>query len=487
MGIVYNSIIYIAIISLISLLGKLISPVFYFIFLFPTIKFILCNQHKKVQKIIFLFFSNLAFFAIFFYWFIDIYGVFKFFTVCIFYAFVFLFPFFIFFKNRIPYYICSIIFMSAWIVIEYTIIHTDFLPPFVILGNTLHPLIMIIQFYEYTGVFGGTLWILLVNCMFFNVIAKQGRQYSLMIVCISIIFPVGLSKNLLNKYKNLTLKKINVGALHLNNKSNSLNDINELKMILRDIDLNDSTILVFPENAITNKLNICDLSEDIRLFFLSKTLRPYPFSSIIIGADLEKNINIERHPLNYNVGIVINKNGYNVIYKQKFVPFDENIPELIRFFTGQSKYYHTQSGQKYYCNSNENIGVAICYEILYGNYVANQIGENIGLLTLMTKESGLKDNSFAKNQYLGIATIRAIEMRKTIVKSSTKGYTSIIGLTGEILSTVKPSDDTQLIKADVELNHIQTFYTRFGDIIPILSISFLVIILLYNGRKKFID
>jgi apolipoprotein N-acyltransferase len=68
----------------------------------------------------------------------------------------------------------GIIFLiTFWISFEKFHLNWQFSWPWLNLGNVFSERIDWIQWYEYTGVFGGTLWVLLSNCFLFKLI----RQY----------------------------------------------------------------------------------------------------------------------------------------------------------------------------------------------------------------------------------------------------------------------------------------------------------------------
>ena len=55
--------------------------------------------------------------------------------------------------------------VTAWITTEYWYTVGDFSWPWLILGNGFSHEVWAVQWYEYTGVFGGTLWVLLSNIL----------------------------------------------------------------------------------------------------------------------------------------------------------------------------------------------------------------------------------------------------------------------------------------------------------------------------------
>ena len=74
--------------------------------------------------------------------------------------------------NLIPKITSQILLLSMWISFEKFHLNWDFSWPWLNLGNVFSESIYFIQWYEYTGVFGGTLWIIVVNLFIFNFLKK---------------------------------------------------------------------------------------------------------------------------------------------------------------------------------------------------------------------------------------------------------------------------------------------------------------------------
>ena len=83
--------------------------------------------------------------------------------------------------NLIPRITGQILFLSMWISFEKFHLDWDFSWPWLNLGNVFSESIYFIQWYEYTGIFGGTLWILIVNLFIFNFLNDKVNASELMI------------------------------------------------------------------------------------------------------------------------------------------------------------------------------------------------------------------------------------------------------------------------------------------------------------------
>ena len=67
--------------------------------------------------------------------------------------------------------------VTAWITTEYWYTVGDFSWPWLILGNGFSHEVWAVQWYEYTGVFGGTLWVLLANILIFEALRAADVEH----------------------------------------------------------------------------------------------------------------------------------------------------------------------------------------------------------------------------------------------------------------------------------------------------------------------
>jgi apolipoprotein N-acyltransferase len=83
------------------------------------------------------------------------------------------------------------------------------------------------------------------------------------------------------------------------------------------------------------------------------------------------------------------------------------------------------------------------------------------LLVNLTND-GWFGNTVAPWQHTRLALWRAIETRRTLVRATNTGLTTVINPKGEMLETL-PVFSTGVLKAKVPLMRGKTFYVRFGD------------------------
>ena len=94
----------------------------------------------------------------------------------LFYATIFLFYHLA--KRRLPIKSANILLISLWLSFEKLHLFWDFSWTWLNLGNVFSEKIYWIQWYEYTGVFGGSLWVLVMNIWIFNILKENHFKFS---------------------------------------------------------------------------------------------------------------------------------------------------------------------------------------------------------------------------------------------------------------------------------------------------------------------
>ena len=99
-------------------------------------------------------------------------------------------------KSRLPFKSAYIFLISAWIAFEKLHLFWDFSWSWLNLGNVFSEKIYWIQWYEYTGTFGGSLWILCINVWVFYLLKNEDFKSILS------------GKKISNKYLTIFFKKL---------------------------------------------------------------------------------------------------------------------------------------------------------------------------------------------------------------------------------------------------------------------------------------
>ena len=127
----------------------------------------------------------------------------------------------------------------------------------------------------------------------------------------------------------------------------------------------------------------------------------------------------------------------------------------------------------------------ICYEDLMPRLARRFVAESgANLLVNLTNDAWF-GNTAAPWQHARLAKWRAIETRRTLVRATNTGVTTVINPRGEILASL-PVFSSGVLTVDVPLMEGQTLYVRFGDWFAWMTTlaALIVIILRWRSPQK---
>ncbi|MFI5222225.1 MAG: apolipoprotein N-acyltransferase, partial [Bacteroidia bacterium] len=195
-------------------------------------------------------------------------------------------------------------FVFAWIAFEYWHLNWQLAWPWLTLGNIFATVPSTVQWYEYTGVFGGSMWILYLNKKVFEYLKKvKGRSRFLNfskafnLLFFGIFAPVLASFfiqfNYDSKNKLLNETELNVMVVQPNidpytDKFKGMEPVDQAQKMLRIAEEKmDSTIqlVMFPETALQGNIDEdhFEMNESIQL--VKQFIRKHPGISVLSGAD----------------------------------------------------------------------------------------------------------------------------------------------------------------------------------------------------------
>jgi len=124
------------------------------------------------------------------------------------------------------------------------------------------------------------------------------------------------------------------------------------------------------------------------------------------------------------------------------------------------------------------LGPLICYEDILPRFVRQVARQDVNVLVNLTNDSWFGDSA-EQREHLGLAVFRAIEHRKSLVRSVNAGVSAHVDPAGRVLQRTAVTDaDTQGWKgpdgfvADVPMmpTGARAFYTRFGELFNVLVV-----------------
>jgi apolipoprotein N-acyltransferase len=386
-----------------------------------------------------------------------------------------------------------------WIGYEYLHQSWDLAFPWMNLGNGFASTHQLVQWYEYTGVYGGTLWILLTNILFFEIwislkagTLKLNRNRLIIPAATLVIFPIAIS---LSIYFNYTEKSnpANIVVVQPNiDPYKKFGSMPASEQIVRLIHLSDSLgqsnteYFIWPETAISQATEEKTFREDENFKTIQSFLNKYKNSNLISGiesysiydsaetltARFNKNNGIYFDVFNAAVSIE-NSGTLQFYHKSKLVPGVEQTPfsNALSFlkpafaaFGGATGSYGKQDEPSvFYSQSGIGSAPVICYESIWGEYVAEYIKKDAQFVAIITND-GWWGNTSGKDQHFQYAKLRAIETRRWVARSANTGISGFINQRGDVVQQTKWWVQGS-IKQDINLNGELSLYVRFGDYI----------------------
>ena len=379
---------------------------------------------------------------------------------------------------------------AGWIATEYWYTVGEFSFPWLVLGNGLCEVPWAVQWYEYTGVFGGSLWVLVTNILIFEA-WQQRRKVLAVAAAVSAVVPVAVSAAIWFTYTHhLSSERIKVSVIQPNvdcydkfhgdvrwQESNLLDLLGQTPADVR--------FIAMPETALTDyiyepQVALSPIVDSIAALLAEKGSQ----ATVVTGANTWRQYTAAtRTPTSrqnsggyydvFNSAMAITAEGAKDIYhKSRLVIGVEKTPlpklfEWLSFLVidlgGTVGQLGVGTHPKVFVNGDAEVGPSICYEALYGDFMGGFVREGAEALLVISNDGWWGDTPGYKRLF-AFCRLRAIEHRRAIARSANTGISGFIderGSDGQRLGW----DERGVLTDSVTLNRRTTFYTRYGDYI----------------------
>jgi len=402
-------------------------------------------------------------------------------------------------------YIGYIYFVLAWIVLEYLHLNWELAYPLLTLGNSLAKFPLLIQWYEFTGVLGGSVWILLVNVivcelLFSRFCSKRELNIKLVLLALVIVIPIAISVTLFKIYKERGII-VSVSVLNSNIDCRiEKYSMSADSLISRYISIQKpskkSELIVWPETAIPNGGLANQITRNMGFSQIKNSLLNDSVC-LITGAIIYENAGLTPkrvrglfyHPQfntwlsTHNSIVKLQRNEEAVLVKSKkrLVAFEEfsPYPEILQMVSNINKslggFEFSEAINSCESFSTHKVSVLplICYESLFGADMRNCITEVPQIITISLNEGWYHDYTGA-SQFLYYSCLRAIEFRRSVARSSNGGISGFVSQRGELLNYNKKLDEPGYLTYDLLASGSRTFYARHGDYLGVVSIILII-------------
>jgi apolipoprotein N-acyltransferase len=409
-----------------------------------------------------------------------------------------------------------------WLSYEYYLIHGKPGWPWLVLGNGLGNSIRLVQWYRFTGVMGGSLWVLVVNILLFRFLSTRRifetlaqLGFTIAIFLLILLFPIIGSFFLLNR-TGQTGSTVPVSIVQTNidpntQKFSGLSNCEQFEKLMELTKIHSESkpdLVVWPETAL-DSLWLSNLSDE-RLLKMQEYLSEMEISLIfgamsfktlnglsINGPEVRKSDSLEF--VVSNSAILLDNEKLQEYKKNILVPGVETSPVFfhdifsVNYFTSlggvSGGLYSDYKKTNLILNDSVALIPTICFESANGFHISGFRQVFPFLIVILTND-GWFTRQHAYHQHLLMARLRAIENSAEVIRSANTGISAHIDKYGFVKDFI-PIGEEGSILVQAGLSNNFTFYARSGDYIGRIALFLFVLAILFllvqflKTEKKF--
>ena len=405
-------------------------------------------------------------------------------------------------SKRAPKALSYTILAAAWVATEYLYTYTDVLSfPWLSLGNGFSGDVWAVQWYEYTGTMGGSLWVVLGNIAIFEAMRSKSI-WTRVRAALVVGLPMLLSLIIYWSYEPQS-ERAKVAVIQPNvdcytekfNNTASRQLQNILQLIAQTP--SDSEVIVLPETALPESLDDDEPQQSGSVKAISElVLSQRRQAMVAAGASTIKYYEGgERPPFTARAGMGFNYDIFNsavainadtqdnIHHKMRLVVGVEAMPRLVRGLGefvdlgGVTGELGRNDKATLFVKDDVKVGPAICYEGLYGEWFARFVREGANLMLVMSND-GWWGETPGHRRLFDFCRLRAIETRRAIARSANTGVSGFISSRGDVLQRLD-WDIRGVLSEDVELSNRETTYVKYGDWVGRMSLLLTLLGVMY--------
>ncbi|MCB2406436.1 apolipoprotein N-acyltransferase [Hymenobacter lucidus] len=421
-----------------------------------------------------------------------------------------------------------------WIAFEQLHLHWDLTWPWLTLGNGFAEATAFVQWYEYTGFLGGSVWVWLVNILLFlalfrpqpagSAVHEQPVHKPLLAgAALAVVVPLLVSWFIGSRVQEqgvaleVVVVQPNVDPYteKFQGKANFVPYDEQLTRLLTltEQKLTPNTkLVIWPETALEEYYFEQQIETNPKIVRVRMWLKQHPgvalltgITSVVMYPNAEAASVTARHRDDMGYYDVFNSGAYfadaaapiEFYHKSRLVPGVEKIPPLLTSLIshidlgGTVGSYGSQAERTVFQASAAaptlRVGPLICYESIYGDFTAEYVQRGATLLGLFTNDAWWHDSP-GYRQLLRYGALRCIETRRDLARSANTGFTGFINQKGEVFQRETAWIPTAS-RGTVHLNTEQTFYVRHGELIgpamQVLAVLLLLGLLVMVVNRRF--
>ena len=391
----------------------------------------------------------------------------------------------------------------AWVATEYLYTHAEVLSfPWLVLGNGFSGEVWAVQWYEFTGVMGGSLWVVMANVAIYE--AWQNRYgWSILRAALVVVAPIILSLVLYFGHDvepervQVAVAQPNVDCYAEKFNNSARSQLNNMLSLLKEASA-ESSVVLFPETALPETLDEDNMEINRSALALKRAIQKD--GMVVTGVTSIRFYDGDTPPTQtarmsasgyydyFNSALALGQDGeQNLHHKMRLVIGVEAMP-----FTGLLNKFVDLGGITGQLGRNDKaavfekhgvkFGPAICYEGLYGECFARFVGEGANVMLVMSND-GWWGNTPGHKRLFDFCRLRAIETRRAVARSANTGVSGFISSRGDVEQRLD-WDQRGLLQQEVEVRHDKTIYSTYGDWVGRMSLLISFLTLLYYSAYR---
>ena len=422
-------------------------------------------------------------------------------------------------KSALPYLFLA----AAWIAWEkYYLTVAEISWPWLVLGNAFAGTSSLVQWYEFTGTLGGSLWIWASSLSVFGLMVAmsdgrfsgrwnaKARIAAIAGTVLTLFGPMVWSWVLWNRYQEVSEGTVPVIIAQPNfdpyNKFGGMTQDEQnvvllsqfaqgLKEMSKEDPSDSSAVLLLAPETFTSDI-LCNDVPSSRTFRRFVSFLREHRGEILFGASSWTRYEQKARPSanarkmgdgdwyeTHNSALIVDSTGrYGLYQKSKLVPGVEMLPYVSVLGPIDEKLLGGVAGRcvgqpevsNLVFNGTIPIGCAVCYESVYGEHCAKYVRAGAKFLTIITNDAWWGDTP-GYRQHLNYARLRAIETRRDIARCGNTGISAFIDQKGRILTRTTWWEPA-ILRGTVNLSTRETFFVRAGDIVGRISVFLFVLL-----------
>lgn len=422
--------------------------------------------------------------------------------------------------NRLGYASLAIF----WLAFEFLYIRAQINFPWIILGNGFANDVLLIQWYEWTGVLGGSLWALVMNILVFKLIkgwlahrSFAANRNRIGWVAGLLVIPMVFSMVRFLTYEEaddpyeMVVLQPNIDPYGKFEAITQKQQNSYLLQVADSLVTPQTDYIIAPETFINNRLWESEVYKHPDILTMQRFLERFPKAKFVIGTSSYKRYlepseytstsrpsrDSSYHWDYFNSAIQLDSSGMIPFYhKSMLVTGVEKMPhkELLSFLGdlvvelgGTMRGNGYQEYRDAFVSPEDGTRVApvICWESVFGEYVTDYVSDAGAHFLFIITNDGWWKNTAGYKQHNSFARLRAIENRRSVARSANTGISSLIDQRGVELARVGWWERSGL-RGTLNKNEKITFYVKHGDYLGRIAVLLTVILLLYSIVARYI-